>query len=87
MEPVISVEEADLYTRKQVNHLTIKQYYDGKEYCVRLDKFEKGLVETIKAIKGAYYLAHGGWCIIDAKFYDQLINHIKVKFPQIKIND
>lgn len=87
LEPVISVEDAYPYTRKPVNQLTIKQYYDGKEYCVRLDKFEKGVVETIKAIKGAYYLAHGGWWIIDAKFYDQLINQIKVKFPQIKIND
>ncbi len=60
---------------------------DGKEYCVRLDNFEKCVVETIKQIEGAYYFAHGGWWIIDAKFYDQLINQIKVKFPQIKVKD
>jgi hypothetical protein len=47
----------------------------------------KGVVGTIKAIDGAYYLANGGWWIIDAKFYDQLIKQIKVRFPQIKIND
>ncbi len=52
MKPIISVEDAYPYTRKPVNQLTIKQYYDGKEYCVRLDKFEKGVVETIKTIKG-----------------------------------
>ncbi len=87
LEPIISVEDAHPYTKKQVNQLTIKQYYDGNEYCVRLDKFEKGVVEKIKAIDGAYYLAHGGWWIIDSKFYDPLIKQIKVRYPQIKIND
>jgi hypothetical protein len=87
LEPIISVEDAHPYTRKPVNQLTIKQFYGGNEYCVRLDKFDKGVVETIKKINGAYYLAHGGWWIIVAKFYDQLINQIKVRFPQIKLND
>jgi|LakMenE18May11ns_1017448.scaffolds.fasta_scaffold8936649_1 hypothetical protein len=87
LEPIIKVEDAHPYTKKPVNQLTIKQYYGGNEYCVRLDKFEKGVVETIKAIDGAYYLAHGGWWIIDSKFYDPLIKQIKVRFPQIKIND
>ncbi len=86
LEPIIRWEDAHPYTRKPVNQLTIKQYYGGNEYCVRLDKFEKGVVETIKAINGAYYLTHGGWWIIDATFYDQLINQIKFRFPQIKIN-
>jgi hypothetical protein len=62
-EPIISVEDAHPHTKKPVNQLTIKQDYGGNEYCVRLDKFEKGVVETIKAIDGAYYLAHGGWWI------------------------
>ncbi len=87
LEPKISVEDAHPYTKKPVNQLTINQYYGGNEYCVRLDKFEKGVVETIKAIDGAYYLAHGGCWIIDSKFYDPLIKQIKVRFPQIKIND
>ena len=87
LEPIINEEDAHPYTRKPVNQLTIREYYDGKEYCVRLDKFDKGVVETIKAIKGAYYLAHGGWWIIDARFYDQLITLIKSRFPQLKIND
>ncbi len=39
LEPIISVEDAYPYTRKPVNQLTIKQCYNGKEYCVRLDKF------------------------------------------------
>jgi hypothetical protein len=81
------VEDAHPYTRKPVYQLTIELYYGGKEYCVRPDKFEKSVVETIKVIYGAYYLAHGGWWIIDAKLYDQLINQIKVRFPQITIND
>jgi hypothetical protein len=41
LEQIISVEDAHPYTRKPVNQLTIKQYYGGKEYCVRPDKFEK----------------------------------------------
>ncbi len=86
LEPIINVEDANPYTKKPVNQLTIKQYYGGNEYCVRLDKFEKGVVETIKAIDGAYYLAHGGWWIIDAKFYDQLIKKIKVRFLQIQLD-
>jgi len=85
LEPIISVEDAHPHTKKPVNQLTIKQDYGGNKYCARLDKFEKGVVETIKAIDGAYYLAHDGWWIIDAKFYDQLIKQFK--FPQIKIND
>jgi hypothetical protein len=72
---------------KLVSQLITKQHYGGKEYCVRLDKFEKGVVETIEAINGAYYLSHGAWWIIDANFYDQLINQIKVRFPQFKLND
>jgi hypothetical protein len=87
LKPIIKVEDAHPYTMKPVNQLTIKQYYGGNEDCVRLDKFEKGVVETIKPIDGAYYLAHGGWWIIDSKFYDPLIKQIKVRFPQIKIND
>jgi hypothetical protein len=88
LEQIINVEDAHPYTKKPVNQLTIKQkIYGGNAYCVRLDKFEKGVVETIKTIFGAYYLAHGGWWIMDAKFYDQLIKQIKVRFPQIKIND
>jgi hypothetical protein len=87
LEPIINEEDAHTYTRKPVNQLTIKQYNDGKEYCVRLDKFEKDVVETIKAIKGVYYLSDGGWWIIDARFYDLLITLIKARFPQLKIND
>jgi hypothetical protein len=84
LEPIISVEDAHPHKKKPVNQLTIKQYYGGNEYCVRLDKFEKGVVETIKAIDGAYYSAHGDWRISDAKSYDLLIKQIKVRFPQIK---
>ena len=81
LEPITSVEDAHTYTREPVNQLTIQQDYVGKEYCGRPDKFEKGVVKTFKAINEAYYFAHGGWWIIDAKFYDQLINQIKVRFP------
>jgi hypothetical protein len=50
LEQIISVLDAYPYKRKPVNQLTIKQNYDGKEYCVRLDQFEKGVVEIIKTI-------------------------------------
>jgi hypothetical protein len=60
---LFNVEDAYPYTRKPVNQLTIKRYYDGKDYCVRLDKFEKGVVETIKAIKRG--ILFSSWWLVD----------------------
>jgi hypothetical protein len=51
LDPIISVEYAYPCRQKPVHQITIKQYYDGKEYCVRLDKFEKGVVERLKRLK------------------------------------